>query len=400
MLPHLTSRGGRPGRATALAFGVLVALAPLAQAATPSPTPTPTPGTAASPAAAEDAKLNAIFQHFDAKRDAVEGTLRSLEGELVAVEDQLSRLREVLATSEAELAKRGAELDAATKRVAHQRSLIRTSAAQLYMRGPWSYINTVLNAQDISSITRADVYSEWVVGDFVHTLHEVETQKQDATKLYTGVRARTLGLRAQAAAMESRESAIIQRQQRAFSRRQGLINELIADFGGIAELKKHGFDIIIRSFSGSSDRITSVVQQAQKGEDVAVQGTYLLSWPVTEHRVTSRFGWRIHPIFGYRSFHTGIDIGSDYGSPITAALGGRVISVGYMGAFGLVVVMDNGHSIATVYAHMSRATVHTGQIVQSGDKLGEVGCSGWCTGPHVHFEVRLASKPDNPVFWL
>jgi murein DD-endopeptidase MepM/ murein hydrolase activator NlpD len=77
-----------------------------------------------------------------------------------------------------------------------------------------------------------------------------------------------------------------------------------------------------------------------------------------------------------------------------------VVDVAYMGAYGLAIVIDNGHAIGTVYAHLSRTRVAKGDIVHQGDQIGNVGCSGWCTGPHVHFEVRVASKPQNPIFWL
>jgi murein DD-endopeptidase MepM/ murein hydrolase activator NlpD len=179
-----------------------------------------------------------------------------------------------------------------------------------------------------------------------------------------------------------------------------LINGLVADFGGLDELKKHGFDIIIRSYAGTSTRITRALQEAQKGQDVAETGEYRIFWPVEEHRITSRFGWRIHPLWGYRSYHTGLDIGSPYGAKVLAVADGRVVDVAYMGAYGLAIVIDHGHSIGTVYAHLSRTRVDKGDIVRRGDQIGSVGCTGWCTGPHIHFEVRVASKAENPVFWF
>jgi murein DD-endopeptidase MepM/ murein hydrolase activator NlpD len=93
-------------------------------------------------------------------------------------------------------------------------------------------------------------------------------------------------------------------------------------------------------------------------------------------------------------------LGADYGDEITAVADGVVLDVAYMGAYGLAIVMDHGHSIGTVYAHLSRTRVAKGQVVKAGEEIGRVGCSGWCTGPHVHFEVRIASKPENPIFWL
>jgi murein DD-endopeptidase MepM/ murein hydrolase activator NlpD len=395
MYGMFTQRVRRPGRVAATVLILLLALANAAQAApTPSSTPTFDPNNP------EDAKLKSVFQRFDAKRDVVEGSIRTVEQQLVEVENRLIKLRAELAKSEAELAKRTAQLHAAIAKLNAQKILLKDSAATIYMRGPFSYIDAILNADDISSLMRVDVYSQSVLGDFIRILHEVQALKIRVQKLYNTVRAHTIELREQTHKVEQEEAQIMVRQQSFFAQRQRLINGLVADFGGLDELKKHGFDIIIRAYSGTSNRIATELTTAQKSQDVAKTGEYVIEWPVASHRITSRYGWRIHPLWGYRSFHTGIDIGADYGSPITAAADGVITDVAYMGAYGLVVVIDHGHSIGTVYAHMSRTSVKAGDVVTAGDEIGKVGCTGWCTGPHIHFEVRLASKAENPIFWL
>ena len=384
-----TVRARRPRRLTALALTVFFSLGAIAYA---SPTP--------SPEAEEDARLDAVFQRFDVKRDVIEGKLRSLETQLVEIEARLVKLRAKLQQSERDMQKRQAELAAAIKALEEQKLLLKDSAADIYMRGPWSYLNAILNAEDLSSIVRAEVYSESVLGDFVRIMHDLQGKKEKVNKLYNEVRKRTLELRTQTREVEAEESRVLQLQQQQFTSRNRLINDLVADFGGLDVLRAHGFDIIIRSYSGSSSRITNALKEAQQGQDVAQQGEYLLRWPVEEHRITSRYGWRIHPIFGYRSMHTGIDIGSPYGAEMVASAAGRVVDVGYMGAYGLAVVIDHGHSLATVYAHLGRTMVSIGENVTSGQQIGTIGCTGWCTGPHVHYEVRVATEPTNPVFWL
>ena len=388
-----TQRVRRPGRFTALVLACLIAIGAAAYAA-PSPQPTFDPNNP------EDAKLQKVFQRFDAKRDVVEGSLRSLELQLIEVETRLARLRAQLAKAEAELTKRQAELAAAKAKLEKQRALLKESAAEIYMRGPWSYLNAMLNAEDINSLSRVDVYSKSVLNDFISILREVEALKARVEKLYTAIRAKTIALRKKTQEVEKEENEILERQSNVMGQRQRLINSLVDDFGGLDELKKRGFDIIIRAYSGTSTRLTRILQQGQKGQDVARTGEYILRWPVEGHQITSRFGWRIHPLWGYRSFHTGIDIEANYGDKVASAADGVVLEVAYMGAFGLTIVIDHGNSIGTVYAHLSRTSVAAGQTVKAGDEIGKVGCSGWCTGPHSHFEVRVASKPENPVFWL
>lgn len=385
-----TPRVRRPGRIAALVLAVFLALGATAQAG-PSPEPSPD---------AEDAKLNAVFAKFDAKRDVIESRLRALELDLIEIQQRLNKLRTKLKRAEAELVQRKAELVQATKELDNQKLLTRDSAASLYMRGPWSYVNAMLNAQSVSDMVRVEVFSESVLNDFIRVMHELQAKKEAATRAHAAAKAKTLTIRKQVKEVEKEETELLEDQQVEFSRRQLLINELIADFGGLDELRKHGFDIIVRAYNGTSSKITTLLKEAQKDQEVAEDGEYLLRWPVEEHRITSAYGWRIHPLWGYRSFHTGIDIGSDYGSDIVASLSGRVLAVDYMGAYGLAIVIAHGDSLATVYSHMSRAVVQAGDEVLSGEKIGSVGCSGWCTGPHVHYEIRLATKPVNPIRWL
>ncbi|MDQ3708049.1 MAG: M23 family metallopeptidase, partial [Actinomycetota bacterium] len=122
-------------------------------------------------------------------------------------------------------------------------------------------------------------------------------------------------------------------------------------------------------------------------------------WPADGVK-TSDFGWRTHPIFGTGRLHSGIDIGAAYGSPISAAASGTVVSAGTMSGYGNVVVLDHGGGIATLYAHQSSVAVGTGQAVQRGQTIGYVGSTGYSTGPHLHFEVRVSGTPVDPMGYL
>ena len=124
-----------------------------------------------------------------------------------------------------------------------------------------------------------------------------------------------------------------------------------------------------------------------------------LAWPVGGS-VTSPFGWRIHPIFGDRRLHTGIDLGSVAGAAIHAAGNGTVILAGSWGGYGRTVVIDHGGGLSSLYAHQSSIAVSEGQRVLAGDVIGYIGCTGFCTGPHLHFEVREVGAPVDPLHYL
>lgn len=121
----------------------------------------------------------------------------------------------------------------------------------------------------------------------------------------------------------------------------------------------------------------------------------------TSGRIGSAFGPRVHPIFGAVREHTGVDIGSRTGNPIWASKDGRVIFSGWKGGYGNTVVMVHGDgTVTTLYAHMSVIRANVGDVVDQGELVGEIGSTGFSTGPHLHFEVRVNGIPKDPVAFL
>jgi murein DD-endopeptidase MepM/ murein hydrolase activator NlpD len=116
-------------------------------------------------------------------------------------------------------------------------------------------------------------------------------------------------------------------------------------------------------------------------------------WPLSGP-VVSPFGIR------WGRMHEGIDISAGTGAPIAAAMAGTVISTGYMGGYGNLVVVDHGGGLATAYAHLSGYAVGAGQSVSQGQVVGYVGCTGHCYGPHLHFEVRVGGAAVDPLGYL
>lgn len=130
------------------------------------------------------------------------------------------------------------------------------------------------------------------------------------------------------------------------------------------------------------------------GDHSGAAGTF--SWPVTG-AITSPFGWRSNPFGGAPEFHQGLDIAAPTGTTVTAAAGGTVIMAQWYGGYGNYILIDHGGGYSTGYGHLSAIYVTTGQSVQRGQAIGAVGSTGQSTGPHLHFEVRIAGKPVDPA---
>ena len=124
-----------------------------------------------------------------------------------------------------------------------------------------------------------------------------------------------------------------------------------------------------------------------------------MSWPCNGP-ITSPFGYRVHPIFGTTIYHSGIDIGVDYGTPIHAADSGTVIYAGWIDGYGNTVIIDHGNNITTLYGHNSSLAVSDGQSVSKGTVIAYAGSTGNSTGPHCHFEVQVGGSAVDPMGYL
>ncbi len=122
-------------------------------------------------------------------------------------------------------------------------------------------------------------------------------------------------------------------------------------------------------------------------------------WPVIG-RISSSYGWRIHPIYNRRQFHKGIDIAVPVGTKIRAAAGGKVIQSGWLGGFGYTVIIDHGQGVETLYAHNSRLLVRAGREVEMGQVIAFAGSTGTSTGSHLHFGLIVNEKAINPANYL
>ena len=123
-------------------------------------------------------------------------------------------------------------------------------------------------------------------------------------------------------------------------------------------------------------------------------------WPVSCRTITCYYGPRIHPITGRYSNHNGIDIGASYGSTISAASAGTVTAAGFDTGYGYYVTINHGNGYTTLYGHMCRYIVSTGDYVTQGQTIGYVGSTGWSTGPHLHFTIYYNGATVNPLGYL
>ena len=157
----------------------------------------------------------------------------------------------------------------------------------------------------------------------------------------------------------------------------------------------------IDEYNAKYEEINSeILALALQGLDTRYIGGEL-AWPVPGYtRISSKYGMRYHPILHVNKLHTGVDISAPMGANFVAANDGIVTKAGYNSAYGNMVIIDHGGGISTLYAHGSEILVQVGQTVKRNEAILKVGSTGYSTGPHAHFEVRINGVVTDPIEYI
>lgn len=350
---------------------------------------------------AQEAELLDKIAASDARRSALEERLFAIESQLMLAQIKLRRLEKKLDLATKELRYRREELQGTMAALAYWRDALQDRVAGLYMGSPVGAAEAYERATDVNELVMIEEYASSVVRSdqmLIETIEDTRVAVEDKRDQVEQVRERLSKDRAEAA--EEAQRILVMRND-AIVARENIERELLYRKNLLARVrdKKAAHEKALRAMKAESDSIERFLQGAQSGQ-AAVQGKGgWLKWPVSG-RISSGYGWRNHPIYGYRSFHTGIDIAAPQGRTVKAARKGTVLYSGYKGAYGLVVLIDHGDSVATLYAHNSKSYVRAGDVVDTLESVAAVGSTGWSTGPHLHFEVRVNGEHTDPMKWL
>jgi murein DD-endopeptidase MepM/ murein hydrolase activator NlpD len=352
-------------------------------------------------ARAREKRLMAQLAASDQRRQSLESSLAFVTDQLLLASRRLDALQLQADAAALELEQKNAQLQRAIAALDQFRGQMEARAKNIYIRGPDAYQAVLFGANDFHQYVAGMAYAESVLNTDVNIVDDVRDLRDAIDRERRQVEARRHALELQTDAVAAEQAQLGAIRVRQSNARIAVLNEMNYKQRVIKRVhaERRAYGEALQAMLEQSRNIEAMLQRAQRGQRVIQGRGGYLKWPVSG-RITSPYGWRIHPIYHYRSFHTGIDIGAPYGSTVKAARHGEVLYVGTREAYGLIVIIDHGNSLATVYAHLSRAFVRPGQSVATLGSIGAVGCSGWCTGPHLHFEVRVSGQPTNPMNWL
>ena len=181
------------------------------------------------------------------------------------------------------------------------------------------------------------------------------------------------------------------------------IKELRAEYDAILERQrreKEEAERKAREAAEQAERERQQQQQQQQQDEWLSDPNHMVFPAVEGIRISSPYGWRIHPVYKTRKFHNGIDIAACYGTDIVAALSGTVTKARWNDSYGYYVLIYHGDGMTTLYGHCSKLLVHEGDYVERGQRIALVGSTGVSTGNHLHFEIRIDGETRDPMDYL
>lgn len=280
--------------------------------------------------------------------------------------------------------------------VEHNRHLAYTKKriVQIYKHKRNNYLDFLINSDDINAFLDRLYFENIIIAYDKKRLEETKVHARDILALKARIELQKRNLESSIQDINKQQINI----QDAIDKNEKLIEKLKTDRATWEKSEKE----LARQSRAISQMINHEIKKTEKqGVNVVVSTGFVR--PV-QGKITSPFGSRMHPIFKRKIFHSGIDIGAPYGTPIRAANSGRIMFVGWYSGYGKVIIINhgniNGIPTTTLYAHMSTTIAKQGASVVKGDVIGKVGTTGYSTGPHLHFEVRQKGNPVNPLNFI
>ena len=336
------------------------------------------------------AQQQAVTDEAQTRVDNLSEKLRVLQEEVDIATAEYKDVKGRLDKVQADIIDNTELLEKTEKELNAKNKILAKRVKDIYINGQISYVDVLFGAKDFSDfLTRMDILKRIIKHDYdlimkvkadrdivVNTRAKLEQDKADVELLVA-------------------DAAI--KQQNMLDKKQAqqvLLNKAEYD----REVSQQAYEEIM----AASEEITRMIQRSQmisSGFAGGGSGSGAMIWPLSGP-ITSEFGWRTHPIFGTQRYHSGLDIGGDYGLPIAAAASGVVIHAGWISGYGNTVIIDHGGGITTLYGHNESLLVGVGESVAQGQTIAMCGSTGNSTGPHCHFEVRENGEPVSPYSYL
>ncbi len=308
--------------------------------------------------------------------------IRESESQIEKLDTQVKQLQEEISSIQS-------QLDVAEVNYEKQKDIMEKRLVAIYEAGDTKYLDVLLKSSNISEFLSNYYLITEIASVDKDLLDEVESEKKEIELAKKKLEKNQQSL-ATALQTQTKTATVLQNTK---ALRENYISRLSDE----EKAKQAQIDEMTEEYETVNKQI---LELAKQGLDTAYIGG-VLAWPVPGYtKITSNYGMRVHPITGQYKLHTGVDISAPMGANFVAANDGIVTKAEYNTAYGKMVMIDHGGGISTLYAHGSEILVTVGQTVKKNEAILKVGSTGYSTGPHAHFEVRINGVVTNPIPYI
>ena len=335
------------------------------------------------------------------KSDAQE-YIKAMDAELAIATDNLEDLENQKVQKEAEIKQTEEELVVAKEVEAEQLASMQVRIQFMYENGNESYLDMIFNSKSIAEllnkaeyVSQIMAYDRQMLEEYQETRAIIEEKEERLTREYQELEV----LVAQAEEEKEAIELLISSKAKQLAQYESDIEASEAEVASMQE----EMDALDREIAKLEQKIREEEEAARRAaqqQKVDYDGGKFL-FPLNSYsRMTSDYGWRIHPIYGTQRLHNGMDFGASTGTPIMAAYDGEVVVSTYSSSAGNYIMINHGGGLSTVYMHCSKLIAKVGDTVKKGDVIGLVGSTGNSTGPHLHFSVRVNGEYVDPAPYI
>jgi len=338
-------------------------------------------------------QAQAELEKIEKELNSIKDTKKKQQQEKASTQKQVNLVKSQLATLSAQieettaaLSEKQAELDAKKVEIYETDELFKSKLKAMYIRRSGNMVATALAVDTFSEmLTAVNTLTNISIADTA-LLEKLDKEKKEIEKVEAEIEAQLASLEESRTKQQNKQTelaTLLQKQNTQLSQTEAQEAAAQAAYEDAKAARDAAQEELRKEFAASG------------GLDGYVGGTWM--WPVPGYTsISSGYGYR--NIFGYREFHTGIDIPAGYGTPIKASNSGVVTVASYQSTgYGNRVIVDHGGGYKTLYAHCSSLAIKVGDYVAKGDTIAYVGSTGLSTGNHLHFEIRINDQYTDPT---
>jgi len=360
-------------------------------------------------------KIVETFAGVAKEADALEAAIKQKESEIIARETSINEMSSKISLLENEISTKETEIIQKEAELVEKNAILDSRVRAAYMDDSvGNILFTLIESDSILDFTDRLLMINKVVEMDKEIIQQIVVIKEELASNKEALEVNKKDLTDTKAAVEKEKAVFVEEKVKLVTEKQALTTKL-SELKSLEDQKAEVINTLtnaekeIASEIGDNieenkelqNDITALIKAEAKKNASSQQSSNSSGYirPVSG-RVSSSFGYRIHPILGYQKLHTGIDFAATAGTPIQASRAGTVIRASYNSSYGNHVIIDHGNGVTTLYAHMSALNTRNGAKVSQGQVIGYVGSTGMSTGPHLHLEFRLNGNLVNPAPYL